>query len=278
MKSVYDIPDLNNRQFQKFAKLIHEKASITLKEYKVTLLSNRLRRRLSELKMEDYDSYYDYLISSSAKDEMSRFFEVITTNETYFWRTTQNFELLKKDVLPLLLKNFPASRIDLWSAGCSSGEEPYNLAMELIEGMKMVGSFDFRIRASDLSERMVQFARQGRYHGRKISKVPKPALRRYFRELEEKPGYYSVRADIREKIDFYVENLFEADVGLHHLIFCRNVMIYFNREDQLKLVNIFFDHLRPGGFLVIGHSESLQMFDTKFESRQMPNGVVYYHP
>ncbi|MCB1174653.1 MAG: hypothetical protein KDK39_13875 [Leptospiraceae bacterium] len=276
MISVYDIPDLSPDEFARFAELIHQKASITLKEHKIVLLSNRLRRRLHELQLSDYESYYRYLQSGQDPEEMSRFFEVITTNETYFWRTTQNFELLKQDLMPAILADHPGREIHFWSAGCSSGEEPYNLAMELVEGMKQLGPFPFTIRASDLSERMVQFAREGRYQGRKIDRVPPAILRRYFREDEDNAGHYYVRADVKQRVAFHAENLFETRVGPFHCIFCRNVMIYFSRQDQLKLVSRFYEALLPGGYLVIGHSESLHMFDTPFETRQFANGVAYH--
>lgn len=276
MSTFADIPDLSKEQFDRFAELVYRKASIHLKEHKVTLLSNRLRKRLRILGLTDYDEYYDYLQKGSqTATEMVHFLEVVTTNESYFWRTTQNFEALKQFALPILLKDFHKQTLQFWSAGCSTGEEPYNLTIELIESMKQYSIFDFHVLASDISTRVVDFAREGRYNGRKIEKIPEPVLKRYFRPDPKKEGYYEVRYDIKRRIEFQVENLFTAEHKGLHCIFCRNVMIYFKREDQEKLVNRFCDMLHPGGFLFIGHAESLQMMNTGFQVQNSPKGVFY---
>ena len=275
MTSFSEIPDLSIEQFQRFAKLIHEKAHIHLKEHKVTLLSNRLRKRLRALQLESYDDYFKYISDEqTAQKEMVHFLEAVTTNESYFWRTTQNYEALKKNVLPELIKSFRGQKLKFWSAGCSTGEEPYNLAMELVESMKSLGHFEWELLGSDISNRVVEFARQGIYSGRKIEKVPENILRRYVRKLEDQDAY-QVRDDLRQKIDFQVENLFQARHRGLHCIFCRNVMIYFNRDDQQKLVNRFYDMLVDGGYLFIGHAESLQMLDTQFTTRPTEEGVLY---
>ncbi len=273
-----DIPDLTMEQFRRFAELIYQNACISLKDSKLTLLSNRLRKRLRALEMTDFDEYHAYLRKNA--DEMFRFLEVVTTNESYFWRTTQNFDMLKEHLLPEMLNTFPDQTLNFWSAGCSTGEEPYNLAMELIDGMKRTGVFPFRIFATDISERVVSFAQQGRYHGRKLERVPKAALNRYFTPDPDREEGFIVRSDIKERIEFRVHNLFQDDASLPnmHCIFCRNVMIYFKRADQEKLVNRFHERLRPGGFLVIGHSESLHTMETPFKARRLSNGIAYYRP
>ena len=274
MKSYNEIPDLTAEQFTRFAQLIHERASITLKENKITLLSNRLRKRLRALDLLDFDEYYN-ILNNDSSSEMTLFLEVVTTNESYFWRTTQNFELLKDTLLPDLLKRYPGRRLKFWSAACSTGEEPYNLAIELIEGMKKTGVFDFNILGTDISKRVIDFAREGVYEGRKIEKIPPPILRRFFRPWQDQEGSYVVRQDIKDRIEFRVANLFDWSPPLVHCIFCRNAMIYFNREDQSVLSNRFFDALQPGGYLILGHSESLHALDTPFEARYFENGVVY---
>ena len=276
MKLFQEIPDLTPEQFRRFAELIHQKASINLKENKITLLSNRLRKRLRALDMDDFNAYYQLLTNSPAsKEEMGYFLEVVTTNESYFWRTTQNFELLKENILPELLRTFRDETLNFWSAGCSTGEEPYNLAMELVEGMKKSGFFFYKILATDISQRVIDFAQAGRYSGRKIEKIPAVYLHRYFHRVEDKEGYHVVRPDIKQKVDFQLGYLFESKYPPQHCIFCRNVMIYFTREDQQRLANRLYDTLKPGGFLIIGHSESLHMMDTPFKARHFEKGVVY---
>ncbi len=269
-----ELPDLSPDQFQRFADLIYVKASIQMKPNKLTLLSNRLRKRLRALDMASFDQYYDHLMQVQ-DDEMVKFIEVITTNETYFWRTVQNFEMLKESILPELLSASPGQELKFWSAGCSTGEEPYNLAIELTESMKNYGVFAFKIRASDLSRRVVDFAIEGRYSGRKIEKVPPLILNRYFRVDDERQEYYRVRDDLKRRVEFHVEGIFNPPWNSYHCIFCRNVMIYFNRKDQEFLVNQLFNALKEGGFLVIGHSESLHMMDTRYAYRKFEKGVAY---
>ncbi len=213
-----------------------------------------------------------------AGTEMVHFLEAVTTNESYFWRTTNNYDLLKETLLPDLLTRFKGAELKFWSAGCSTGEEPYNLAIELTEAMKNHGVFRFRIFASDISARVVDFAKAGRYSGRKIEKIPPVILNRYFAQVPDNSEEYEVRKDIKEKINFRKENLFKSELTGLHMIFCRNVMIYFSREDQERLVNHFFKQLIPGGFLIVGHSESLHMMNTGFRSVHFPKGVAYQKP
>lgn len=269
-----DIPDMTTVQFDRFAKLIHERAGIYLKEHKITLLSNRIRKRLRTLNIKDYDEYYHFLENDKG-NEMVHFLEVVTTNESYFWRTTQNYEALKTHVLPEILRQYRGQELKFWSAGCSTGEEPYNLAIELIESMRKLGFFNFRIVATDISNRVVQFAREGRYTGRKIEKIPPGILNRYFKPLTDDPEVYEVREDIKKKIEFRVENLFQSTQSGMHVIFCRNVMIYFKREEQKVLVDRFYRALLPGGYLFIGHAESLQMLNTDFKTISTPLGILY---
>lgn len=278
MESNKELPDLTIDQFRLFADIILRKANITLKENKITLLTNRLRKRLRVLNLNDFDEYYRIIGGPNSQNELRYFLEVITTNETYFWRTIQNFELLKKHIVPTLLKTFKNESLNFWSAGCSTGEEPYNMAIELIEAMKKAGFFDFIIRATDISHRVIDIAIEGQYSGRKIEKVPKAILRRYFSEETDKKGVYTVRPDIKKKIEFMVSNLFEPAADSFHCIFCRNVMIYFSRKAQEKLSQIFYKNLKPGGFLIIGHSESLQMLDTQFQTVSFDNGTIYHKP
>lgn len=274
MSTFQEIPDLTPEQFTKFAQVIHEWAGIHLKDHKITLLSNRLRKRLRILSLNNYDEYYNYLLRDKTA-EMVHFLEVVTTNESYFWRTTQNYDALKTIALPEVLKLYHNQEIQIWSAGCSTGEEPYNLAIELIESMRKVGFFNFKITATDISNRVVEFAKAGQYTGRKIEKIPPDILNRYFRPLANDPTVFEVREDIKAKINFKVENLFQSTPTGMQIIFCRNVMIYFQREEQTVLVERFYNALKPGGYLFIGHAESLQMLETKFHTVNTPLGILY---
>lgn len=274
-----DIPDLTEEQFKKFSELVYKNALIHLKEHKITLLSNRLRKRLRALGLSNFDDYYTLLTNNqTAAAELIHFLEVVTTNESYFWRTTQNYEMLREELLPELIREFNRETLMVWSAGCSTGEEPYNLTIELVESFKKYGIFPFKVFASDISQRVIDFAKAGRYNGRKIEKIPPAILNRYFKRDSDKVDYFLVREDIKSRIQFDVENLFTAKKEPMHCIFCRNVMIYFSRQDQQKLANRFYDMLKPGGYLIIGHSESLHMMDTPLQSKHFKNGVAYHRP
>ncbi len=268
-----DIPDLTLEQFHRFADLIRREASITLREHKIVLLSNRLRRRAAASGCANFDDYYHFV--TTHPEERRPFLEAITTNESYFWRSTGSFDLLKREALPVLLKEHRGKTLQFWSAGCSTGEEPYNIAMELTEAMKQTGVFPFRVTATDISARVVDFAKAARYSGRKIEKIPPLLLNRYFRKDPENAAYHIVRDDIRAKVEFLVENLFTSTPRNMHCIFCRNVMIYFQKADQEILIRRFHDALVPGGFLLVGHSESLHMLDVDFKPVHHPEGVIY---
>ncbi|MBX7058203.1 MAG: hypothetical protein K1X75_09055 [Leptospirales bacterium] len=278
MSEYLEIADLNLEQFRRFAALIHDLAGISLSDRKITLLSNRLRRRLRALGMRDFDEYYRIIAGEQGGEELHRFLEAVTTNETYFWRTTPNFQLLREDLLPDLLHRFSQRSLRFWSAGSSSGEEAYNMAIELVEGMKKTGVFEFSIVGTDISERVVQFAREALYSGRRIEKVPAAILHRYFRPDADHAEAFRVRSDIRARVRFEIENLFQSKQSGMHGIFCRNVMIYFRREEQETLVRRFYDALEPGGYLVVGHSESLFSMRTGFELRNLEHGVAYQRP
>ena len=270
-----DFPELSMEQFRQFAEIIHRETHITLKENKIKLLANRLRKRLVSLNLRDYESYFKYLTGADSAGEIMYFHEVITTNETYFWRNTKNFDILKDNILPALFLHYPREQLNFWAAGCSTGEEPYNIAMELTESMKKQGVFDFRVRASDISRGVIDFARKGIYSGRKIEKVPPMQLGRYFKQETENKEEFTVRDDIKKRVEFFVEDLFTAEPEQMHCIFCRNVMIYFNQEDQEELVARFYRILKPFGFLIIGHAESLHILKSDFVSHHFPEGVVY---
>jgi len=274
-----DIVDLKPEQFRRFSELVFQKAGITMKENKITLLSNRLRRRMKELRMTDFDEYYRLLTSAEGNSELPEFLEAVTTNESYFWRTTVHFDLIKNRLLPDLIARYPGKKLGFYSAGCSTGEEPYNLAIELVESMKVNGVFDFEILAVDISKRVIDSAKAGRYFGRKIERIPPAILNRYFRQDTEKPDHFRVRDDIRNRVQFVNANLFlYKPAAPVHCVICRNVMIYFDRPTQEKLIDRFYEFLVPGGYLIVGHAESLHSLKTRFSHISFEEGTVYRRP
>jgi chemotaxis protein methyltransferase CheR len=256
---------LSPKDFARFAQFITSELGIKMPEAKVPMLQSRLMRRLRVLKLDSIEQYQDYLFNSrSAADELVHFIDAVTTNKTDFFREPQHFEYLVRTALPELSRargGGPGWQLKLWCAGCSSGEEPYTLAMVLGAYAKEHPGFDFRILATDISTRMLDHAKAGIYAEDRIEPVSLP-LRRSFLLRSNDPTRRVVRIvpELRGKMSFRRLNFMDADYGLKDVfdvIFFRNVMIYFDKPTQEAVIQKQCRHLRPGGYLFAGHSESL---------------------
>jgi chemotaxis protein methyltransferase CheR len=223
------------------------------------ILEGRLRERLREKNIASCSQYYDLVTHDQG--ELRAFLDSVTTNLTRFFRNQAHFDALQHYVIPELQKTRTNKTIHIWSAGCSSGEEPYSIAMLLQEILPFPWKYD--ILASDLSLKCLMTAKEGFYNDSKIVGVPPNYLTKYFDKME---GGYKIKQDIKSHIRFDYHNLIN-DTGVCGLdiVFCRNVLIYFDEETQTKVVNKFYDSLAPQSFLYIGHSESLFGMNTKFE-------------
>ncbi|MGD9505048.1 MAG: protein-glutamate O-methyltransferase CheR [Syntrophobacteraceae bacterium] len=255
--------NLSERLFQEFSRLVYQQCGINLHEGKKALLQARLNKRLRATGFSSYEEYYDYLCSNAHSDELVHFLDCISTNLTYFFREPQHFEHLEHVLIPELLERKRRernSRIRIWSAGCSTGEEPYSLAMCILDQLDDVRKWDFRILASDISTRVLEIAASGVYSWEKVQKVPAALLSAYF----EKNGAgseasYAASSLLKRIVAFRRVNLKEAYPfkGPFDFIFCRNVMIYFDKQTQEELIRRFASYLSDGGHLFVGHSESL---------------------
>lgn len=251
------IEPLSEETFNLFRSLIYEKTNINMRESKHILLSNRLRKRILALGLNGYDQYYRYLTEGEGREqELANFVDAVSTNETYFYREINHFNTLKETILPELFQF--KRRIRIWSAGCSTGEEPYTLRIVIDEGKDHLWQGEAEIIATDISGEVIDKARQGVYRERSMRFVPEEVRARCFHPLGEEN--YQVKEELRQGIDFKVHNLLKEDPPEQSfdLIFCRNVMIYFDKATQRKLVDEHFaEVLDPRGYLCIGHSESL---------------------
>jgi len=255
-----------------------------MKENKRNLLENRLRKRLRVLELKSYAAYWHMLNSPiSRRKEMKHFLNEITTNESYFQRSINHFEILTKHILPQYQKQHKTD-IRIWSAGCSTGEEPHDLAMILHEfNSKNSNYFDFKIFATDISLEVLDFAKQGEYADRKIAKIPTYLRKKYFTEvskentvLEFAKDIIQVKPQLQEKIEFTQLNLLSSHFFSNiDLLFCRNVMIYFDIATQKKVVNRFAQSLSSDGYLFVGHSETLRITETNLDSVRFENGTIY---
>lgn len=273
------IKDADFRQMRDF---IYAQSGIYIPDNRKYLLQNRLANRIKILNLKNIGEYIYYLkYDSGRRQELPRLFEVITTNETSFFRNPPQLKVFQEIVLPQILGRLrQAGKRDLhiWSAGCSTGEEPYTLAIIIQEVLKSEkNSWNIRITANDLSEAVLRTARQGIYSDYALRTTPKEIVTRYF--LEE-AGRYKIRQDLKSMISFGQLNLNERGqvkmVPRSEFIFCRNVIIYFDDNMKKKVISGFYDNLVPGGALFIGHSESLHHVSRTLKPTHHPGSIVYF--
>jgi chemotaxis protein methyltransferase CheR len=254
-------------EFERFRLLIYDESGISLGDQKKTLLASRLAKRLQELGLDTYSEYYDQVIGDPAKEEFTRMLDLISTNKTDFFREPKHFDFLREAILPALTRE---KRIRIWSSACSTGEEPYTIAMTLFESVQNPREWDFKILASDLSTRVLAKAALGIYDEDRVRDIPSDKLSRHFlRGRGGSMGLFKVKPHVASMVRFRRLNLMDDSFPIKSpldVIFCRNVMIYFDRPTQETLVNKFHRFLKPGGHLFIGHSESLQWVKHPFKS------------
>jgi chemotaxis protein methyltransferase CheR len=235
---------------------------------KKSMLVARLQKRLRSLDMKSFGDYIDYLFAPDGiKDELARMIDLITTNKTDFFREADHFDYLLQRVLPEWIQNHGLSgrKLMLWSAGCSTGEEPYTLAMVLHEFAESCTGFDYQILATDISTRVLGKAKQAVYGEERIDPVPSLLKHKYLlRSKDKSRGLVRVVPELREKVRFRRLNFMNDDFGMREpldIIFCRNVIIYFDRQIQEQLLNKFYTLLTKDGFIFMGHSETLNGLD-----------------
>jgi chemotaxis protein methyltransferase CheR len=255
---------LSDREFALFQRLIHRETGIFLPEAKKALVVARLSRRLRALGLTSFGEYFD-VVEQDRDGEKTVMLDNICTNETRFFREPRQFEFLECEVLPEWKLRGEAGlipkRIRVWSAACSTGEEPYSLAMLLRTHFPADSGWSIEILASDLSTKVLAAAREGIFPLQRASELPPPYLRAYMlRGMRAEEGKIRAQASISSLIDFRQINLNDEQYpveGTFDLIFCRNVLIYFNRETKTEVVSRLTRHLSPHGLLFLGHSETL---------------------
>jgi chemotaxis protein methyltransferase CheR len=274
---------INDRDFARLSSFIHSGYGIKMPEGKRVLLEARLRKRLRVLGMHSYTEYCDYLFSpEGAQNELIHMIDVVTTNKTDFFREPKHFDYLVQTALPELIKIYGAHsrrKYTIWSAGCSTGEEPHTLAMVLSEFAEKQPGFYFSILATDISTRVLEHARRGIYKEEFVQPVPMAMRMKYLLKGKDKNrGLVRAVPQLRSLIDFRRLNFMDSDFGIKEpvdIIFCRNVIIYFDRPTQEKLLNRFSHHMIQGGYLFMGHSETLSGMSV---SLQPAGQMVYRKP
>jgi chemotaxis protein methyltransferase CheR len=258
---------LSAKDFGRICKLIYERCGIRLNDDKKIMLEGRLKRRMAKLEMESYSDYCDYVFSghSQHREEVVHLIDVVTTNKTDFFREKAHFDFLVAKALPELISQRRDGReIVVWSAGCSTGEEPYTLAIVLSEFERAHPGFRFRILATDISTEVLSKAKQGVYKSEVVQPVPPDLRRKYFlRSRNRESGLMRVVPELRERVEFSRLNLVDnfSFSEPSDAIFCRNVIIYFDRATQERLFQRLIAQLVGGGYIFVGHSESLHHMD-----------------
>lgn len=258
---------LSDRNFGFIRDLVGERTGIVLSDLKRDMTYGRLVRRLRELKLSSFDEYCA-LLKSGDEDELINLTNAITTNLTSFFREPHHFEFLSQELLPKLFASKADRRLRIWSAGCSSGEEPYTIAMTILESVPQIRNWDIRILATDLDYNMVSRAASGIYTEERVNGIDARRQKRWFRRGRgENAGMVRVSPELQNLITFKQLNLLHEwpMKGPFDIIFCRNVVIYFNKETQRELFSRYADIMTSDGHLFIGHSESLYKVSDRFE-------------
>ncbi len=243
---------LSDAEFQQFRTLIHQIAGISLSDAKKQLVSARLAKRLPVFKLTTYGAYYKVLMKDATELQVA--VDMLTTNETYFFREPKHFEFLRDVALPELRGS---GKLRVWSGACSTGEEPYTLAMVLADNL---AGRPWEVVASDISSRVLDKARQGRYPLEGTRGIPEALLNKYcLKGVGANHGCFMVDPALASKVDFQAINLNNPlpNIGMFEVIFLRNVMIYFDNDTKVQVVKRLVSHLKPGGYFLVSHSESL---------------------
>lgn len=271
---------LSDELFDKFVKLVYMKTGIFYDYNKKYYVQKRVEKRAEALEMETLSEYYQMLKFSDDPSEFEKLINDLTVNETYFFRDFPQLRNFAEDVLPVIVREKRNSKkIKVWSAACSTGEEPYTLSIILQEMLDKPKEWELQILASDINTEVLQFARIGLYESRAVKDVPPEYLEKYFTKRNDK---YLVNLNVRRPVEFKRINLVceneMSSVNGCDFIFCRNCLIYFDDESRRNVVSSLYEALNPGGFIFLGHSESVGRISSAFKVQRMGDTIVYSKP
>lgn len=280
MRLTDPVVPLSLERFRLLRDLFNRRFGIYFTDDDRYLVESRLSERLVQLGITSFDDYYHYLMyHPEGNRETEDSAEILTTNETYFFREDYQLRSFAKELLPELHRRLASRRrLMIWSAGCSSGEEVYTLAI-LVRDSGLFGGWDVRIFGSDISSRMLSRARRAVYGASAFRATPPGVIERHFVET---PGGFRVGDEVRALCHFGRLNLLDDEqivfVGRADAVFCRNVLIYFDKRSKSKGISVLYDRLNPGGYLLLGHTESLLNLSTAFELAHLSEDLAYRKP
>ncbi|CAK0766656.1 Chemotaxis protein methyltransferase 2 [Gammaproteobacteria bacterium] len=272
------IPEITEEEFQKFRDFFYRKTGIFFEDNKRYFVDKRLMERIEVTKNDNFRNYFVTLRFQSSGEELQTLINLMTVNETYFFREEYQFQCMVRSLLPELVQHRRRDdSIRIWSLPSSSGEEPYSIAIYLLEHWAPVDDYNIELIASDIDTKILTKARQGIYEERSLTHLPEAIRRKYFRNTGI--GKYEISEDLKESVDFTQVNLADLTQMRAYrsfdLIFCRNLLIYYDDESRRIAAEALFNALRPGGFICLGHSESMSRITSLFSVRKFPEAIVY---
>ena len=271
---------MNDTEFKLFRDFIYDKSGINYTENKKIILQNRIRRRMRELELNSYTQYYDIVKNKQMDhEEIIKFFDEVTTNETSFFRHDRQFVALKTMIIPELIQLKKNRELTIWSAAASTGKEAYTISM-VLKSCSELNGFRTGIIGTDLNKKVLELAQMGEYDLKDEKDIPEE-FKKYIERNTEK-GIMKINNELKKMVEFKRFNLKDSfsSIPKVDVIFCRNVFIYFEKKTQSEIVAKFYDKLTPGGFFILGHSETLNGISDKFIYRKFngENLMIYQKP
>jgi len=273
-------PTITDEDFQKFREFFYRKTGIQFDNTKRYFVDKRLLERMADTGNTQFRSYFTMLRFQASGEELQVLTNLMTVNETYFFREEYQFRCLVNSILPeITARKKDAGPLRIWVLPSSSGEEPYSIAIFLLELWADINRFDIEIVASDIDTQILEQAKRGHYSERSVAQLPKPYLSRYFTRTSTG---YQICDDLRGAVDYTRVNLSDrADTRPYRgfdVVFCRNLLIYFDDVSRKAAAETFYDALKPGGFICLGHSESMSRISSLYKVRKFPEAIVYQKP
>lgn len=270
-------PTVSDEDFLKFKEFFYRRTGISFEPTKRYFVDKRLVERIGVTGTGTFRGYFTLLRFQASGEELQQLTNLMTVNETYFLREEYQFQCLVDSILPEIVRHRTAKNpIRIWCIPSSSGEEPYSIAMYLMERWSGIAEWDVEIISSDIDTSILRRARAGRYSARSVQHMPATWLRKYFKSVGEE---FQLCDDIRDAVEFTRVNLSEATETLAYrnfdVVFCRNLLIYFDDLSRQMAAETFYEALNPGGFICLGHSESMSRISSLFKVRKFPEAIVY---
>lgn len=271
---------LADELYEKFVKLIYKKTGLFYEYGKKYYVHKRIENRASKFQMETLNEYYIMLKFEEDSSEFDQLINDLTVNETYFFRDFPQLRNFAEDVLPLFEEEKQlVKKIKIWCAACSTGEEAYTLSIILLEMLQNPELWNIQILATDINTKVLQSAKIGLYEERAVKDVPTEYLDKYFTRYQDK---YKIHPDVKEPVSFKQLNLMDeeamSNMNGYDFIFCRNCLIYFNDTSRKRVVSDFYESLNPGGYLFLGHSESVGRISSAYKVKRIGDTIIYSRP